>query len=296
MKLETTLGHLDRIPNQTNKKLLVEFHDYLKDIDTSENYQNQMLKELISFAEFLGEKISFYDVHEREQVTTFLETKIKSVDIDPDKRWITTYNDYLWRIKYLFRWLYNRKVVKDRGEEPLSVSDWKTPSFAAIKKKKTKRLSPYLESELWEKEELLSIMKYEPQTRNKAVLTLLWDFNARNHEVTLLKLKHIRLKEQYGEGEVPAESKTGSGPILLMCSFPYVRDLLNEHPFRNEPNARLICNLLNGSPITADHLCAIFKQLRKRIEELIKTNSITDDNEIERLTNLLKTKNGILIV
>ena len=39
------------------------------------------------------------------------------------------------------------------------------------------------------------------------------------------------------------EAKTGSGPILLTLSFPYVRDWLNEHPFRNEPNARLICNL-----------------------------------------------------
>ena len=46
MKLKTTLGHLDRLPNQTNKLLLVEFHEYLKEADTSETYQNQMLKEL----------------------------------------------------------------------------------------------------------------------------------------------------------------------------------------------------------------------------------------------------------
>ncbi len=103
MKLKTTLSHLDRIPNKTNKLLLVEFHEYLKEVDTSENYQNQMLKELISFAEFLGKNLSFYEVKGKEQVTTFLETKIKSVEVDPDKKWITTYNDYLWRIKYLFR-------------------------------------------------------------------------------------------------------------------------------------------------------------------------------------------------
>ena len=80
----------------------------------------------------------------------------------------------------------------------------------------------------------------------KQALSLLWDLDARNHEVTLLKIKHIRLKEKYGEGEIPHEAKTGTGPILLTCSFPYVRDWLNEHPFRNEPNARLICNLLTG--------------------------------------------------
>lgn len=48
------------------------------------------------------------------------------------------------------------------------------------------------------------------------------------------------------EKEKSLEANTGSGPMLLTCSFSYVRDLLNEHPFRNEPNARLICNLNTG--------------------------------------------------
>ncbi|TVP40419.1 hypothetical protein [Candidatus Nitrosocosmicus arcticus] len=71
-----------------------------------------------------------------------------------------------------------------------------------IKKKKTKRLSPYIESELWSKEELLIVIKYEQFKRNKAALSLLWDLDARNHEVTLLKNKHIKLNERYGEGKM----------------------------------------------------------------------------------------------
>ena len=53
--------------------------------------------------------------------------------------------------------------------------------------------------------------------------------------LSLLKIKHIRPREKYGEGEVPHEAKTGGGPTLLTCSFPYVRDWLNNHPFRNSP-------------------------------------------------------------
>jgi hypothetical protein len=52
-------------------------------------------------------------------------------------------------------------------------------------------MSPYLETELWEREELLLIIKYEPFKRNKAALALFWDLDARNHEVTLLKIKHV---------------------------------------------------------------------------------------------------------
>jgi integrase/recombinase XerD len=171
-----------------------------------------------------------------------------------------------------------------------SSSEWETPSFARIKKKKTKRLSPYLETELWERDELLFIIKYEPFKRNKAALALFWDLDARNHEVTLLKIKHIRLRERYGEGEIPHQAKTGSGPILLTCSFPYVRDWLNEHPFRNQPDARLICNLLTGAPVKAEAMWTVMKQLRHRIRSLIESGSITDNEEKKRLEYLLTTK------
>jgi integrase/recombinase XerD len=123
------------------------------------------------------------------------------------------------------------------------------PRHLSKLKEKTKRLSPYSETELWDRDEILFIVKYEPHIRNKAALTLFWDLGARNHEVTLLKIKHIRLRERYGEGEIPHEAKTGSGPVLLTCSFPYVRDWLNKHPFRNEYNARLICNIITGAPV-----------------------------------------------
>jgi integrase/recombinase XerD len=142
----------------------------------------------------------------------------------------TTWNHYLHRIKHFIRWLYNYRDKKDE-EERVAQSEWVTPFFARIKEKRTKRISPYSETELWERDEILFIVKYEPYLRNKAALTLFWDLDARNHEITLLKIKHIRLLERYGKGEIPHESKTGTGPILLTCSFPYVRDWLNKHPF-----------------------------------------------------------------
>ena len=48
---------------------------------------------------------------------------------------------------------------------------WETPAFLQIKEKRTKRVSPYLESKLWEKEDLLNIIKYETYKRNKAIIT-----------------------------------------------------------------------------------------------------------------------------
>jgi integrase/recombinase XerD len=197
----------------------------MKRAGTSEKYQNNNLKALIVYSKFLGPSISFFEVENKNQVISFLDTKIKNSEEDPDKRWITTWNDYLVRIKYFFRWLYN---CKDKDLDDVPFSEWETPDFVKIKNKKTKR--------------------------------------------------------------IPHEAKTGTGSILLTTSFPYVRDWLNEHPFKNEPNSRLICNLINGSPITADNIDKVMKQLRERIIRLLENGEINNIEEKEKIEYLLQTK------
>ena len=164
----------------------------MKDNDSSERHQNNALKVVISYADFLGPDDTFYDIRHKEQITSILDTKIKSVEQDPDKKWITTWNHYLHRIKHLIRWLHNQRGKVDT----ISQSEWITPVFAKIKEKRTKRQSPYSETEIWDPVEFLSIVKYEPDLRNKAALTLCWDMDARNHEVTMLKIKNIRLQRK----------------------------------------------------------------------------------------------------
>ena len=42
---------------------------------------------------------------------------------------------------------------------------------------------------------------YDSYERNQVALTFFWGLDARPYEVTLLKIKHIRVKEKYGGGE-----------------------------------------------------------------------------------------------
>lgn len=291
VRLSTTLSKISSVPNNTNVSLLAKLYTFMQTTGASESHCNNTLKSATAFAYFLGPAQSFYDITTKDQITIYLDTKMKNSEIDPEKRWITTWNDYLGDLKYLFRWLHNYKLKINQGLEANSTpSEWETPAFVQIKKKKTKRLSPYSQSEIWDLEELKAIIKYEPNKRNKAAIALMWDLNTRNHELTMLKLKHVRLLERYAEGEIPHQAKTGSGPILLTFSFPYVRDWLNEHPFRNTPEARLICNLINGAPIKPEALWTMMKQLRMRISRLIETGTITNEGEKEKLRVLLSTK------
>ena len=285
-KLATTVKKIEKVPNKGNLELIRKFHQFMISNGSSERHQNNNLKAVISFSHHLGTTVSFCDINTSKEILSFLNSKVKSKEEDSDQKWITTWNDYMHRIKHFLRWLHNCCST----EESLSMEYWRTSAFLQIKEKRSKRISPYLETELWEKQELLNIIQYEPYKRNKAILSLLWDLDARPHEITLLKIKHIRLREKYAEGEIPHEAKTGSGPILLTVSFPYVRDWLNEHPFRNESNASLICSLNNGSAISPDAIDKVMKQLRERIIRLLENGEISDTKEREKLEYLLKSK------
>jgi predicted HTH transcriptional regulator len=60
-------------------------------------------------------------------------------------------------LKLFFRWLHNKKIREIDGQEVKPEDEWKTPSlFQQIKKKKTKRLSPYIETEIYDRDELLT--------------------------------------------------------------------------------------------------------------------------------------------
>lgn len=56
----------------------------MKNNGASESHQNNCLKTNMAFATFLGPNVTFYDIRRRQQITQFLDTKIKSADIDPD--------------------------------------------------------------------------------------------------------------------------------------------------------------------------------------------------------------------
>jgi integrase/recombinase XerD len=96
------------------------------------------------------------DIRENKIIISFLDSKLKGIEDDPERKCIVTCNDYLSRIKYFMRWLWNHKTKGSKGNDLLAdPAYWDTPSFVQIRTKKTKRLSPYSETEIWDREEIL---------------------------------------------------------------------------------------------------------------------------------------------
>jgi hypothetical protein len=73
----------------------------MKENGSSEHHQNNNLKAIIAFASFLGSRTTFYHIQKKEQIASFLDTKINRED--NENKWITTWNNYLIRLK-LFSW------------------------------------------------------------------------------------------------------------------------------------------------------------------------------------------------
>ena len=61
---------------------------------SSDHHQNNNLKVVIIFGNFISKDISFYGINKKEQVLEFLNTKVKRYHEDPDKRWLTTWNKF----------------------------------------------------------------------------------------------------------------------------------------------------------------------------------------------------------
>lgn len=86
MKLTTTVGKIQTIPNPKNIEIVNDFLEYMRKNGSSEHHQNNNLKVVIAFANFLDKDSTFYDIKRKEQVFAFLDTKIKSSEEDPDKK------------------------------------------------------------------------------------------------------------------------------------------------------------------------------------------------------------------
>jgi hypothetical protein len=78
--------------------------------------------------------------------------------------------------------------------------------------------------------------------------------------------------------------RLGTGPILLTCSFPYVRDWLNEHPFKNTPDARVICNLMTGSAVGPDAMWTVLEGM----EGIDKKDDGQIVNELQDTKDVIK--------
>lgn len=258
------------------------FRDYLLDQGSSKRNITNYLKVFDLFSRHIGSKKNLNNITKKD-LLSFLDSKKKTLEDDPDQKWIVTWNDYFSRLNGFFRWDYNKDNDLDRDQ-------WKThPIFSGIRRKKNKRFSRYNPNEVWSQIELFTVVKYCTSPMVKALLMVMSDIAGRNDELVKLKFKHLVFKEKYAEITIPWDTKTGSRTAPLIASFPYLREWLNIHPFRENPENFIFVSRTTGKSFRPDSLWHITNDLKKKIKKLLAKGEVNpSDRKI--LEDLMKVE------
>jgi integrase len=251
--------------NSENAQILADFITAEQnEINIKDSTKEWKIKIVFQLSAFHGHGKSFRDMT-KDDILAYLGRLRRSESENPTHRWIGTYNNRQMLLNKFFRWLYH-------PDEPDQRQRVTPPCMRGVKRLPRKEKSPYKPSDIWTTEEHAVFLKYCPMKRDRCPHAMAYDTSAKPHELLRLKIKDIKFKlspEGIQYAEILVSGKTRPRTLPLISSIPYVKDWLQEHPLRNNPEAALFLSLRDsnyGRPITRDGLWWHFaKHYRKKI-------------------------------
>ena len=220
----------------------------------------------------------------REDVLAFLDSFRKPESSNPLHKWIGTYNLYRVHLLRFFKWLHSPDIEQS-----------KRPKFIEnIPQLKRKEKSIYKPTDLWTAQDDLLFLKYSPSKRMKCFHTMAKDTSCRPHELLKLRIRDVTFKitpdkSQYAEIQV--NGKTGSRPLVLIGSIPYVKDYLDhEHPQPGNPNGIFLSGNRKslGRALGIRAIETIYRQYKKELfPKLLESPNVLPEDK-PKIKELLK--------
>ena len=272
------------LPSKINALAIADFILTMKtEANLSDNHRANYVMVLSSLSSSDGSnKRTFLELN-RQDILTFLNNCRKPDNEDRLHKWIGTYNVYRSLLLHFFRWLYYPDVEPGKRPKPTVMEN--------IPQLKRKEQSAYKPTDIWSLQDNIIFLKYCPSKRDRCYHTMAYDLSSRPHELLDLRIKDILFKitsdgKQYAE--VLVNGKTGSRPLPLINSIPYVKDWLESHPQRGNPNAPVICGIGKslGRRIQTPAINKIYSGYKTKIFPKILTSpniAIEDKQKIEEL-------------
>jgi hypothetical protein len=253
----------------------------------SDSYRRSLIKTFFKFCSFFNLQQSVLNKNmTRDNILTFLDSFRRPDAADPMHKWIGTYNLYLVHLVRFFKWLHYPDIEPDKRPKPAVVEN--------IPQLKRREQSIYKPIDLWSPEDDLLFLKYCPSKRMKCYHIVSRDLSARPHEILKLRIREVHFKttaagsHQYAE--VLVNGKTGSRPIPLIYSLPYLKDYLdNEHPQPGNPNAPLFCGTGKslGRPVAVYTIEATYSKYRKQLFPKLLENPNVSPEDKPKIKELL---------
>jgi integrase/recombinase XerD len=185
-----------------------------------------------------------------------------------------------------FKWLYFPNIEQKKRPKPYVVEN--------IPQLKRKEKSIYKPTDLWTSEDDSLFLRYCPNPRDRCYHAMSRDSAARPHELLKLRIKDVVFKlrpdkKQYAE--ILVNGKTGTRPIPLIDSLPYIKDwITNHHPHAGNPNSILLCGLgksLNRA-IAVATLNKIYRDYKIEFFPKLLDNPNISPEDKQKIRELLK--------
>jgi len=221
------------------------------------------VKSLLWLSKYLNDKP--FEQISKQDILSYLNSLRKPTSIDPQQKWIGSYNNRLRYYAKFFRWLYNK-------EEPDHRKRISPPCIQGLRQLPRQEKSSYKPSDLWDSREHAVFLKYCPSTRDRCYHAMANDMSARPHEILNLKIKDIIFRST-DEGIHYAEvlirgGKTKPRTLPIIDSLPHLKEWLQQHPTGGNTDSWLFVSLADaniGKKLNRDSLLAKYQYQYKAV-------------------------------
>jgi integrase len=208
MNLRTTE---ERITNsnicEANKQQIFEYENYCFSDGLKIARVLKHLYELKTLAELFGKEFNLASKQDVMRVVGFIERMDRAE---------STKRDYKILIRKFFRWMNKDDAI-------------------AWMKIPTRNDTRKLPEDMLSEEEIEKMINACEHPRDRAMIGCLYESGTRISELGNLKIKHVKF-DQYG-AVLMVDGKTGMRRVRIIFSAPYLATWLENHPFRQNPEA-----------------------------------------------------------
>ena len=223
-KLDRVYEMIVKALSENNSKLLIKYDQHMVQQSLAKSTRLKHLQTILNLSRILKKDWSEVTKSDIDEVIF----KIMSM-YGNEKGQETNYTyDHKKVLKLFFRWFkLGSRDFKDVGDPP------------ETKGVKSRQVKDYLV-----REELLTDLEYrmlmqaaEKNYRVKALIAVHYEAGTRPSELLSLRLKHVQF-DKFG-AIISVDGKTGPRKIRILKSIPYLREWINVHPFKGQPDAPL---------------------------------------------------------
>ncbi|VVB76420.1 Tyrosine recombinase XerA [Candidatus Tiddalikarchaeum anstoanum] len=224
-----------RLCSEENSVHILKFYEYVFAQGLSIPRIEKYMRLLCGMDKMIKKDFKTVD---KQDVISFLSTLEKS----SYSEW--TKSDYRIAMKKFYKWFYDDKL----------------PDFVSWVKLGIKNQRKVMPQELLTTDEVLSLINNEFNTRNKALISCLYESGCRIGELMTLKVNSVTFDE-YGVIFI-VNGKTGVRRVRLVTSTSLVGKWLNEHPGKNDSESFLWCKFRDSKSMLG---YGMFKRILDRV-------------------------------